>query len=86
MAAREAGRKGAADGLRGITYAEKSYRRFVTDGKKVNCNFPLLKYQSRTGAVGTYWTALVGAQLVHGDSGSLAVEGLELAKYFPHSR
>lgn len=83
FAARQAGHEGAADGLRGISYAEKSYRQFTTNGKKVNCDFPLLKYQSRTGAVGTYWTALVGGQLVHGDSGSLAVEGQELAKHFP---
>jgi len=83
IAAREAGYKGAADGLRGITYAEKSYRDFATNGKKVNCDFPLLKFQSRTGAVGTYWTALIGGQLIHPDSGSLAVEGLELADQFP---
>lgn len=83
VAAREAGHQGAADGLRGITYAEKIYRDFVTTGKKVNCDFPLLKFQSRTGAVGTYWTSLVGGQLVHADTGSLADEGLELAEQFP---
>ena len=83
VAAREAGHDGAADGLRGISYAEKSYRHFATNGKKVNCDFPLLKYQSRTGAVGTYWTALVGGQLVHADTGALAVEGQELAEHFP---
>jgi hypothetical protein len=73
----------AADGLRGISYAEKSYQHFATNGKKVNCDFDFLKYQSRTGAVGTYWTALVGGQLVHVDTGALAVEGQELAKQFP---
>jgi hypothetical protein len=83
IAAREAGHEGAADGLRGITYAEKSYHHFATSGKKVNCDFPLLKFQSRTGAVGMYWTALVGGQLVDPDSGSLAVEGRELAEQFP---
>jgi hypothetical protein len=83
VAAREAGHEGAADGLRGITYAEKSYRSFATNGKMVNCDFPLLKFQSRTGAVGTYWTALVGGQLVHADTGSLADEGQELAEDFP---
>ena len=83
VSAREAGHDGAADGLRGISYAEKSYRYFATSGKKVNCDFPLLKYQSRTGAVGTYWTALVGGQLVHADTGELAVEGQELAEHFP---
>lgn len=83
VAAQEAGHQGAADGLRGITYAEKSYRAFAASGKKVNCDFPLLKFQSRTGAVGTYWTALVGGQLVHADTGSLAAEGQELAAHFP---
>jgi len=83
IAAREEGHKGAADGLRGITYAEKTYRYFATNSKMVNCDFPLLKFQSRTGAVGTYWTALVGGELVDPDSGSLAVEGLELAGHFP---
>jgi hypothetical protein len=83
VAAREAGHDGAADGLRGISYAEKAYRHFATNGKKVNCDFRLLKFQSRTGAVGTYWTALVGGQLVHADTGALAVEGQELAEQFP---
>jgi hypothetical protein len=83
VGAREAGSSGAADGLRGISYAEKSYRTFATSGKKVNCDFQLLKYQSRTGAVGTYWTALVGGELVHGDSGVLADEGQQLAEQFP---
>ena len=45
--------------------------------------FRLLKFQSRTGAVGTYWGALVGGQLVDADTGSLAVEGQELAEQFP---
>jgi hypothetical protein len=83
VAAREAGHEGAADGLRGVSYAEKSYRHFTNNGTKVNCDFPLLKYQSRTGAVGTYWTAMLGGQLVHGDSGALAAEGQELAEQFP---
>ena len=83
VAAREAGHEGAADGLRGITRAEKSYRDFATNRKKVNCDFRLLKFQSRTGAVGTYWTALVGGQLVQAHTGSLADEGQELARHFP---
>jgi hypothetical protein len=83
IAAREAGHDGAADGLRGITYAEKIYRQFAATDKKVNCDFKLLKFQSRTGAVGTYWTTLVGGQLVHADTGALAVEGQELAALFP---
>jgi hypothetical protein len=83
VAARDDGHEGAADGLRGITYAEKSYRNFAANGKKVNCDFQLLKFQSRTGAVGTYWNALVAGQLVDADTGSLAAEGLELAEHFP---
>src|SRR5262245_46056561 len=83
VAASKRGHDGAADGLRGVSYAENSYREFAASPKKVNCDFPLLKYQSRTGAVGTYWTALVGGQLVHADTGALAVEGQELAGHFP---
>jgi hypothetical protein len=83
VAASKCGHDGAADGLRGVSYAERSYRDFGANGRKVTCGFQLLKYQSRTGAVGTYWTALVGGQLVHADTGALAVEGQELAGHFP---
>ncbi|MEX2215954.1 MAG: hypothetical protein WD768_17715 [Phycisphaeraceae bacterium] len=83
VAARTTLNDGAADGLRGITYAEKSYRYFESTGKKVNCDFPLLKYQSRTGAVGTYWTTMVSGQLVDADCGALTVDGKELAEHFP---
>ncbi|MBN9519355.1 hypothetical protein J0H58_12670 [bacterium] len=83
VAANKGGHDGAADGLRGISYAERTYSQFAASGKRVTCDFPLLKYQSRTGAVGTYWTALVGGQLVHPDTGALAAEGHELAGHFP---
>jgi hypothetical protein len=83
VAASKCGHEGAADGLRGISYAERRYREIAANGKRVTCDFPLLKYQSRTGAVGTYWTALIGGQLVHADTGALAVEGQELAEHFP---
>ena len=83
VAARDHGIELAADGLRGITYAEKSYRHFANNGKRVDLDFKLLKYQSRTGAVGTYWTALIGGQLAHSDTGALAVEGHDLASEFP---
>jgi hypothetical protein len=83
VAAGKRGHDGAASGLRGISYAEDSYREFAANATNVNCDFRLLKYQSRTGAVGTYWTALVGGQLVHADTGALAVEGQELAGHFP---
>ena len=83
VAAGKSGHDGAADGLRGVSYAERSYHEFAANGKRVTCDFPLLKYQSRTGAVGTYWTAIVGGQLVHPDTGALAAEGQELAGHFP---
>lgn len=83
VAARENGEGLAADGLRGITYAEKSYRHFSQNGKKVNPDFKLLKYQARTGAVGTYWTALIGGELAHPDTGAMASEGFDLANEFP---
>jgi len=86
VAARDQGISLAADGLRGITYAEKTYRHFSRNGTKVNPDFKLLKYQSRTGAVGTYWTALIGGELAHADTGALADEGMELAKRFPEPR
>jgi len=83
VTARAAGHEGAADGLRGVSYAEKSFNHFATNGRRINCDFPLLKYQSRTGAVGTYWTTMVGGQLVDADTGALADEGIELAGCFP---
>ncbi len=86
VAARDHGNSLAADGLRGITYAEKTYRHFSQNGKKVNPDFKLLKYQSRTGAVATYWTALIGGELAHADTGALAYEGADLANQFPEPR
>jgi hypothetical protein len=77
VAARETGHEGAADDLRGITYAEMSYRSFATNSKLVNCDFPLLKFQSRTCAVGTYWTALIGGQLVRADRTKAGAATLE---------
>src|SRR5947209_2723577 len=38
VAASKRGHDGAADGVRGISYAEKGYREFVTNGKKVTCD------------------------------------------------
>src|SRR5262249_1236466 len=83
IAAREDGNDVAADGLRGIRYAQASYQAFASKGQRVDCDFPLLKYQARTGAVGTYWTALLGADLIRPDSGALADEGQRLAEQFP---
>jgi len=83
VAASEQGVTMAADGLRGITYARDSYHYFANNGKRVNPDFKLLKYQGRTGAVGTYWTALIGGELAHSDNGALSVEGFNLAEEFP---
>jgi hypothetical protein len=83
VAARDKGHEGAVDRLRGITYAERAYQDFTRRGDKVSPDFKLLKYQGRTGAVGTYWTAMVGGGLVDPDSGRLMPEGVELAETFP---
>jgi len=83
VAAREKRVKGAADGLRGVTYAEKTYCDCIQRGSNFTPDFWLLKYQGRTGAVGTYWTALVGSDLVDPDSGALMREGVDLAEQFP---
>ena len=85
VAARDDGSSEAADGLRGIRYAEKIYRQFAAGGTRVNCDFQLLKFQARTGAVGTYWTAMVGGELVDADTGALTPQGQELATEFPRT-
>ena len=84
VAAREQGITLAADGLRGVRDATKAYSSFAHNKKKVSPDFTMLKYQSRTGAVGTYWTALIGGELAHPDTGALAYEGSELAQQFPN--
>jgi hypothetical protein len=81
--ASERGRPEAADGLRGIRRASSSFREFAQRRSRVSPDFKLLKYQGRTGGVGTYWTALVGRELVDPDSGALLYEGVELADEFP---
>jgi hypothetical protein len=83
VAAREGGVKGAADGLRGVTAAERRYRHYAANDEPIDLAFKLLKYQGRTGAVGTYWTVMVGSDLADPDSGVLTAEGQELAKEFP---
>jgi hypothetical protein len=82
VAARDRGLAGAVDGLRGISYAETAFRDFEQRGR-VTPDFKMLKYQGRTGGVGTYWTALVGGELVDPDTGALMQEGVDLAKEFP---
>jgi hypothetical protein len=83
VAARKRGVKFAADGLRGVSYAEKMYDYFAQGGGLINPDFKLLKQQSRTGAIGTYWTALIGGRLACPDTGALTQAGRELAKQFP---
>jgi hypothetical protein len=83
VAARDQGLHGAVDGLRGISYADRAYRDFTRRGGRVTPDFKMLKYQGRTGGVGTYWTALVGGELLDPDTGSLMQEGVELADEFP---
>jgi hypothetical protein len=83
VAAREGGVEGAADGLRGVTAAERRYRHYAANNEPIDLAFKLLKYQGRTGAVGTYWTSIVGSDLADPDSGALTAEGHELAKEFP---
>jgi hypothetical protein len=83
VAAHEQGASGAVDGLRGISYAEKAYRDFTNRGSRVTPDFKMLKYQGRTGGVGTYWTTLVGGELVDPDTGALIQEGVELGDEFP---
>jgi hypothetical protein len=80
VAARERGNQTAADGLRGVTYAQNAWD--ALRGDNVSPAFDLLKYQERTGAVGVYWTALVAWHLIDRDSGQLLSEGRELARKF----
>ncbi len=80
VAARASGEQAAADGLRGITYAQRAWEAFP--GDKVGPAFDFLKYQERTGAVGTYWMALVAGHLIDPDSGQLLHEGKSLARKF----
>ncbi|MDB4367976.1 hypothetical protein N9Z38_00440 [Mariniblastus sp.] len=83
VAARSEGVELASDGLRGVRDATKNFQRFAKKQSKVNPDFKMLKYQSRTGAVGTYWTAMAGGELIHTESGALAAEGIDLARLFP---
>lgn len=83
IAAHENGQPGAADGLRGSRRARRYYRELTANRGRVSPRFRLLLSQGRTGAVGTYWTSLIGGQLIHDDTGGLAAEGRDLAREFP---
>jgi hypothetical protein len=80
VAAREQGHEAAADGLRGVTYAQRAWQAFR--GDKVGPAFDFLKFQERTGAVGTYWMALVAGHLLDRDTGQLLNEGRRLAREY----
>jgi len=71
----------AADGLRGITYARKSYLHFRQNGGSPD--FKLLKFHARTGAAGAYWTATTGGELVDPHSSRIEIEGQDVAGEFP---
>lgn len=69
-------------GLRGVNGAERAVRDFTKSGR-ITPDFKLLKYQSRTGATATYWTAMVSGSLVDSFTGALTAEGRSLAEHFP---
>lgn len=73
----------AADGLRGYRRTTKVYFTVAPRRENATPDFKMIKFQSRTGAVGTYWTALVGGELVQPDTGGLASEGMSLSHAFP---
>lgn len=77
------GKVKASDGLRGVTKTEARYKYYASKGQPIGLDFKILKFQERTGAVGTYWTAMLGGDLVDPDSGTLTAEGRDLAKAFP---
>lgn len=80
--ARQKGRRGAADNLRGVSFAEQYLRELQKQRQPANPDFEMLKSQSRTAGVATYWTSLRGGELVLED-GVLTREGEQLAKEFP---
>lgn len=77
------GKVRASDGLRGVTKTEARYKHYASKGQPIGLDFKILKFQERTGAVGTYWTSMLGGDLVDPDSGTLTTEGRDLAKAFP---
>ncbi len=83
VAAAQDGKARASNGLRGVTKTEARYKHYAAKSQPIGLDFKMLKYQERTGAVGTYWTAMVGGDLVDPDSGTLTAEGRDLAKAFP---
>ncbi len=82
VAAREKGAKDAADGIRGITYAESAYRTFM-DKDYASTKYDMLQSQERAGGIGTYWSALIAADLIDEKTGMLTTIGWDLANTFP---
>lgn len=80
--AKQNGRRGAAEDLRGVSYAERYLRELREQSHPANPDFKMLKSQARTAGAATYWTLLFGGELVLGD-GVLTREGQQLAKEFP---
>jgi hypothetical protein len=80
--AQDAGLRGAADGLRGVTFATRALRDFQARNIPPSSRYRLLKYQSRTGGIPTYWVTLTGAELVD-EAGALMTDGRALAACFP---
>ena len=60
----DAGAESATNGLRGVTFATKAIRDFQARNITPSPRYRLLKYQSRTGGIPTYWVTLTGANLV----------------------
>jgi hypothetical protein len=81
-AARQRNRRSAADDLRGIAYAERYLHQLEERGEPAGPNFRMLKSQTRTGGVPTYWAMLQTGDLVT-EEGTLTPDGEALAKEFP---
>lgn len=81
VVARDAGNASAAFGLRGVTFAA-SWLKQCQERERVTPNYSLLQYQSRAAGGATYWSTLVGADLIQ-DDGTLHQAGRELAHDFP---
>jgi hypothetical protein len=80
--ANDSGAKGATEGLRGVTRATRALRDFQARGAALSPRYRLLKYQSRTGGIPTYWVTLISAGLID-DAGKLLPDGRALAARFP---
>jgi hypothetical protein len=80
--AKEEGVETAAADLRGISYAEKALRELRQRGRVASPEYEMLKSQSRTGGVATYWGMLLSADLVT-EGAIITPTGELLAREFP---